>query len=149
MSLVAPEGSIHAAWDFLDRLLSTLGISGMSSDSSTFESSTEEVYRVKILPWRNPQVTTLMDWIDSERTSATVTIRREDRSLAKESFSPQGSKPARRIRDDEGKHSSRLALQGLPIKLYDEKFVADLSPPFLTALSVSAEQFEWLEIMFG
>lgn len=121
----------------------------MSSESSAGEGEIEDVYRVKFLPWRR-NVEAEMDFIDRARCSAKLII--ENRATDEEErygFGAQGSKPIRRMRDaTRGWVSRRPDAQGLSKELYDKAYIEGLPPAQLKALSVSREQFEWIQFMY-
>ena len=77
-----------AIWEWLQELVCSLGVDGMSSDESEDDDDTEILYRVKSMPWRR-DIRKELDIIDA--------IRVKEKGM----FSRQGSKPAKRIRVDE------------------------------------------------
>lgn len=136
----------HRAWEFLGKLLDALGEWGMSSESSDGGEGIEEVYRVKLLPWRK-DVTKELDYIDSERRFAKKITSDQNDEMFMYGFSSQGTKPPRRVRGIATNPSERYPRAGLPIELYDPEYFKNLSATQAKALSVSRDQFEWLELM--
>jgi hypothetical protein len=114
-------------------MLEWYGQDGMSSDETDYE-GLEVVYRVRILPWRR-DVTGYLDIIDRERKLPDQMV-----------YSRAGSKPTKRVRADHHPESTRKAPKGLPSTLYDRGWLEGLSKHKQSALAISREQFEWLEI---
>ena len=122
-----------AVWEWLQKLVYSLGVDGMSSDESEDGDDTEILYRVKRMPWRR-DIRKELEIIDTTRVKE------------KGIFSRQGSRPVKRIRGDEPPVSAREAPRFLPKELYDggwlqEQRFPDLKPGF------SQEQFDWMEIV--
>jgi len=141
-------GGERQAWEFLDQLLDLLGDWGMSSDSSDDGQGIEDVYRVKILPWRK-DITKELDLIDSERRFAKKITKDQNDVFNKIGFSQQGTKPRRRIRSDAASTSERYPLAGLPAELYDPTYLETLPRARADALNISRNQFQWLELVLG
>lgn len=131
------EGEELAVWQWLERLLELLGVDGMSSDDSDIENE-EQIFRVKIMPWR-ADIVNYLDQIDRHR--------RMDLSI----FTKRGSQGVRRMLGADHHISTRKAKKGLPLPLYDARWLADDEIPERreTALHVSREQFEWMFIGAG
>ncbi|KAF9233010.1 hypothetical protein BU15DRAFT_66944 [Melanogaster broomeanus] len=110
----APPGEADvdvASWQWLHRLIKTLGEHGMSSEESSVENGVENVLRVKQMEWwRN---------IDHE-----LEIIDREHVLDSDIFSAQGSKPLPRKRAMDNPPTSRNSVNGLPLALYDIQFLA-------------------------
>jgi hypothetical protein len=115
------------SWKWLKELLEHLGGEGMSSDDTDIEGY-EVVYRTKTRAWRHPDISLCMESIDEQRIGVV-------------SFSRQGSKPAKRIRDGT-LISTRPHVDGLPEALYDPQWTKQ--PANRICLHVSKKSFQWL-----
>lgn len=125
-----------AIWEWLKSLLDWLGEEGMSSDDTEVEDY-ETIYRIRILPWRNPDVDGCMDLVDGERKIPSQAI-----------YAAAGSKPIVRVRDGNQAVSDRAVLQGLPEALYNEEWICQEyhEDDWQEVLSVSQGQFNWLRL---
>ncbi|KIJ68876.1 hypothetical protein HYDPIDRAFT_25128 [Hydnomerulius pinastri MD-312] len=121
------------AWEWLQRLIKSLGEHGMSSEESAVENKVEHVLRVKNMEWRRG-VEQELDIVDLERV------------LDSDIFSPQGSKPVKRIRAPNNLTTSRDAVTGLPMALYDGAWIAGLTQRQLDSLAISNEEFIWMKV---
>lgn len=126
------EGDLEVhVWEWLEKLLQQLGSEGTSSDSSSIEDF-ETIYRVKALVWRR-SVGDYMDIIDRQR------------HLDEDIFSPQGSKPIKRVRAEGNGVSTRSPVKGLPRALYNDQWFQQNCSRL--TLNVSHDQFRWLNIL--
>lgn len=122
-----------SSWTWLHRLLKTLGEHGMSSEESSVENGVENVLRVKQMDWRR-NIDREFDIIDRERI------------LDCDIFSPQGSKPLPRKRALDNPTTSRNPVMGLPLALYDNAWLSQLTERQISALRPSKEKFAWKKV---
>ncbi|KAG2739433.1 hypothetical protein P692DRAFT_20755900 [Suillus brevipes Sb2] len=102
------------AWQWLQKLIKTLGDDGMSSEESDIENDVECVLRVKNMTWRRG-IERELSVIDNQRV------------LDDDIFAPQGSKPMKRIRAPGNSTTLRSPVTGLPKALYDAKWIDGLT----------------------
>ncbi|KAI9464877.1 hypothetical protein HD554DRAFT_2174942 [Boletus coccyginus] len=121
------------AWKWLQHLIKVLGEHGMSSEESSVENEVEHVLHVKKMEWRRC-IDQELDLVDVERI------------LDSDIFSPQGAKPVKRIRAPDNPMSSRDAVRGLPLNLYDGAWIAGLTQCELDSLEAIQEGFNWMTI---
>jgi len=121
------------AWQWLQKLIETLGDGGMSSEESDVENDIECVLRVKNMMWRRG-IERELQIIDHQRV------------LEDDIFSPQGSKPMTRIRAPGNQMTSRSPITGLPKCLYDGEWLAGLTENQVKRLDVSNETFRWMKV---
>jgi hypothetical protein len=122
-------------WEWLSRILNSLGPDGMSSEESCTEGDIETIYRVKILAWRR----------DIEKE---LTIIDRQRVLDSDIFSPRGSKPVKRLRGTGTHASERDPVVGLPRPFYDDEWYQSKSADYRElTLNVSKEQFKWITVL--
>lgn len=121
-------------WQWLQRLVKTLGDDGMSSEESDVENDVETVLRVKNMPWRR-EVERELNIIDHQRV------------LDDDIFSPQGSKPMKRIRAPGNPKTSRSPMTGLPKGLYNGEWISDLTEREVQRLEMSNETFRWIKVI--
>lgn len=110
----------------------------MSSEESDMEGM-EIVYRVKVLVWRR-DIKRYLEIIDNERIFEADSI-----------FSASGSKPIKRVRNDDEDDetmlaSSRKPVIGLPVELYNPHYLKEMGDQYELTLNVSKEQFRWIKI---
>ncbi|KAG2752470.1 hypothetical protein P692DRAFT_20871946 [Suillus brevipes Sb2] len=120
-------------WQWLQRLVGTLGERGMSSEESDVENNIETVLRVKNMTWRRA-IERELDIIDHQRI------------VDDDIFAPQGSKPMKRIRSAGNPMTSRAEVDGLPEALYNKEWLAGLTPRQVERLSISDERFRWMKV---
>ncbi|KAI6041830.1 hypothetical protein EDC04DRAFT_2978830 [Pisolithus marmoratus] len=106
------------SWQWLGRLIKTLGEHGMSSEESAVENGVENVLQI----------------VDLQHT---VDI---------DIFSLQGSHPLRRIRATENPTTKRDAVKGLPLALYDGAWIAGLTERQKESLEISTALFPWMKV---
>ncbi|KIO01342.1 hypothetical protein M404DRAFT_28663 [Pisolithus tinctorius Marx 270] len=134
VKLKTDEGDADAAaWTWLQDLVLRLGEHGASSEESDVENEVEGVLRVKNMKWRR-HIKQELDIVDLQRF------------LDVDTFSPQGSRPMRRIRAPGNRESGRTPVKGLPIALYDDAWIKGLSQRQLEALEVSPVNFPWMKV---
>ena len=103
----------------------------MSSDDSAVEGD-EEIYRPKMLPWRRREADGYMDILDKTR-----------RVAGQQSHEKKGRPPTRRIRHGEKNTvSTQKPIKGLPIGLYDRRWLDGLTTTDRRNLSVSTSNFK-------
>ncbi len=108
----------------------------MSSEESEIEEgSARGVYYVKKLPWRRPDATKHVRFIDKQR------------DVANGLYSRRGNTPVPRIMysGDRGGVSRRPAPPGLPRALYHEEWLQGQHTADIAALDMSDEKFVWRE----
>jgi hypothetical protein len=122
-------------WEWLRRLIKTLGEEGTSSDESEVDEQTgQTIYRVHKMPWRR-NVEIEISMVDK--------LRFHDKDL----FSNKGSKPLPRTRSDRNQESSRKSPpKGLPRAVYSGEWVAKQSKLEKHRLEISKEPFEWISL---
>ncbi|KAN0093391.1 hypothetical protein V8E55_004175, partial [Tylopilus felleus] len=104
-------------WGWLKHLVNLLGENGMSSEESAVENNIEH-----------------LDIIDIEHL------------IDSDIFSPQGSKPVKRIRVLDNLVSSRDAVKGLPADLYDGAWFSKLTQQEIDILGVTPDRFNWMRV---
>ncbi|KAG1890845.1 hypothetical protein F4604DRAFT_1672841 [Suillus subluteus] len=102
------------AWQWLQKLIKTLGDDGMSSEESDVENDVECVLWVKNMTWRR-RIEQELNVIDNQRV------------LDDNIFAPQGSKPMKRIRAPGNSMTVWSPVTGLPKALYDGKWFGGLT----------------------
>ncbi|KAG8220661.1 hypothetical protein J3R82DRAFT_2942 [Butyriboletus roseoflavus] len=118
VNLKAKEGEDDLlAWEWLSHLIKTLGEHGMSLEESAVKNQIEHVLQVKQMGW----------WHCINRKL-------------------DGAKPVKRIHANDNPSSSRNAVSGLPMALYDSAWIADLMQCQLDALDVSSNTFDWMMV---
>ncbi|KAG6369243.1 hypothetical protein JVT61DRAFT_15570 [Boletus reticuloceps] len=120
-------------WEWLRDLIGLFGEHGMSSEESAVENDVQHVLRVKQMGWRR-NIDRELDIIDTERL------------IGNDIFSPQGARPVKRIRASENPATSRKAVEGLPIDLYDSAWITDLTQREFDALEIPKDRFIWRRI---
>ncbi|KAG2738860.1 hypothetical protein P692DRAFT_20882259 [Suillus brevipes Sb2] len=121
------------AWQWLQRLIKTLGEGGMSSEESDVENDIETVLRVKNMIWRRA-IEWEMDIVDHQRL------------VDDDIFAPQGSKPMKCICAGGNLTTSRAQVNGLPKVLYSEGWLAGLTKRQVERLMISEEEFKWMKV---
>lgn len=120
-------------WEFLSKVVKTLGTDGMSSDDTCIDDH-EKVYHVKTLPWRR-ELDSYMDIIDNQRR------------IPDEKFAEAGSTPVKRLRGKKLLTSSREAVKGLPKALYDRDWIKRQDQSYLdVVVEISDVKFPWLKL---
>ncbi|KAI6039515.1 hypothetical protein EDC04DRAFT_2895191 [Pisolithus marmoratus] len=121
------------SWQWLGRLIKTLGKHGMSSEESAVENGVENVLHVKTMGWcRN---------IDRE-----LEIVGLQHTVDIDIFSLQGLRPLRRICATENPTTKRDAVKGLPLALYDGAWIASLTECQKESLEISTAPFPWMKV---
>ena len=113
-------------WQWLQALIKALGESGMSSKESSVENGVENVLRVKNMEWRRNIL---------------------QRIINSDIFFQRGSQPLIRKRAHGNPTTTRKALTGLPLALYDGAWMANLTERQLEALKISQEPFSWVQVI--
>lgn len=121
-------------WEWLLRLIKTLGEHGMSSEESAVENDIETVLRVKRMHWRRC-IDRELDIIDTERL------------VDSDIFARQGAKPVKRVRAPDNPVSSRDPVPGLAMALYDSAWIASLTVRRLDALDIPPSTFPWMKVV--
>ena len=126
------ERDTKQLWKFMNELVTTYGVDGMSSDESedNFEENIKStVYNVRVPKWRR-KIEKYMDLIDAHQHQV---------------VDGRGSLPRRRRRDPGNKYTSeRPAPEGLPRSCYDEEWLQGPTiKQRMVQASVSAETFQW------
>ncbi|KAG2744761.1 hypothetical protein P692DRAFT_20877833 [Suillus brevipes Sb2] len=114
------------AWQWLQKLVMTLGDAGMSSEESDVKNDIEMVLRVKNM--------TLRRAIEQE-----LDIINHQRMVDDDIFAPQGSKPMKRICSSGNPKTSRTEMDSLPKALYNKEWLAGLTKRQIERLSISDE----------
>ncbi|KAI6039382.1 hypothetical protein EDC04DRAFT_2603244 [Pisolithus marmoratus] len=121
------------SWQWLGRLIKTLGEHGMSSEESAVENGVENVLRVKTMSWRR-NIDRKLEIVDLQRM---VDI---------DIFSPQGLHPLHRIHATENPTTKRDAVKELPLALYDGAWIAGLTERQKESLEISTALFPWMKV---
>ncbi|KAG2365220.1 hypothetical protein BDR07DRAFT_1374482 [Suillus spraguei] len=111
------------AWQWLQKLVKTLGDRGMSSEESDIKNDVECVLWVKNMAWRHG-----IEVLDNDI------------------FAPQGSKPMKRIRALGNSMTVRNPVTGLPKALYNGRWIDGLTGGQVERLNVSDETFRWMKV---
>lgn len=98
--------------------------------------SSDEVYHVKALYWRQAEATTYMDIPDAK-------WKVQNQMISTKS----GSEPAKRIRSEDPKVSDWKAVQGLPVELYDHNWFDGLKSEERKMLQANPGHFKWVAVM--
>jgi hypothetical protein len=123
-----------ASWKWLKSVIEKLGWDGMSSEESEEEGATMTVYRPRILGWRR-NIDKELKLIDDEYLRLSRTRPR------------RGPHSAPRRRNAGNKLSQRDPVSGLPVCLYDEKWMVQKTDRYVEeTLKVSHENFRWVDI---
>ncbi|KAI6099358.1 hypothetical protein EV401DRAFT_1894913 [Pisolithus croceorrhizus] len=122
------------SWKWLQRLINTLGEHSMSSEESSVENGIENVLRVKKLEWRR-NIDKELEIVDLQRV------------LDKDIFCSQGSKPLPRKRAPDNPISSRVPVVGLPMALYDDTWILQLTERWRESLEISKAPFPWMKLV--
>ena len=105
-------------------------------DDSAVEGN-KEIYRPKMLPWHRREADGYMDILDKTQ-----------RVARQQSHEKKGRPPTRRIRcGEKNTVSTRKPIKGLPIGLYDRRWLDGLTTTDRRNLSVSTSNFklEWID----
>ncbi|KIK31968.1 hypothetical protein CY34DRAFT_19401 [Suillus luteus UH-Slu-Lm8-n1] len=121
------------AWMWLQKVITTLGDGGMSSEESDMENDIHCVLRVKNMAWCR-KIERELDVIDHQRV------------LDDDVFTPQGSKPMKRIHAPGNSMSERSPVTGLPKALYVSEWVDGLTGGQVERLNVSNDTFRWMKV---
>ena len=121
-------------WQWLQALIKALGESGMSSEESSVENGVENVLRVKNMEWRR-NIDRELEIVDLQRI------------IDSDIFSQRGSRPLIQKRAHGNPTTTRKALTGLPLALYDGAWMANLTERQLEALEISQEPFSWVRVI--
>ncbi|KAI6095113.1 hypothetical protein F5141DRAFT_1068676 [Pisolithus sp. B1] len=133
MKSEAPDDDLRS-WQWLQRLIKSLGEHGMSSEESSVENGIENVLRVKKMEWRK-NIDKELEIIDLQRI------------LDKDIFCSQGAKPLPRKRAPDNPTSSRAPVTALPAALYNEEWISQLTERQRESLKISKEPFPWMKII--
>ncbi|KAG6849444.1 hypothetical protein H0H93_008470 [Arthromyces matolae] len=119
------KDNIHdEAWHAMFEVVDALDVDGQSSDESDDE---RHVFRVKVQTWRNPEVTTLLRFIDEHRPSHSHLGNRRP-----------GAPPRDRwiCREESGRPYEKVPA-GLPANLYNPAWYHTLNMHLQTSLGVN------------
>ncbi|KAI6120122.1 hypothetical protein EDD16DRAFT_1706074 [Pisolithus croceorrhizus] len=122
------------SWKWLQRLINTLGEHGMSSEESSVENGIENVLQVKKLEWQR-NIDKELEIVDLQRV------------LDKDIFCSQGSKPLPRKHAPDNPISSRVPVVGLPMVLYDDMWILQLTERRRESLEISKAPFPWMKLV--
>ncbi|KAI6095595.1 hypothetical protein F5141DRAFT_1068215 [Pisolithus sp. B1] len=111
-----------------------LGSWNMSSEESSVENGIENVLRVKKLEWRR-NIDKELEIVDLQRV------------LDKDIFCSQGSKPLPRKHAPDNPISSRVPVVGLPMALYDDTWILQLTECRRESLEISKAPFPWMKLV--
>ncbi|KAI6112802.1 hypothetical protein F5141DRAFT_1063147 [Pisolithus sp. B1] len=111
------------SWKWLQHLINTLGDRGMSSEESSVENGIKN------------NIDQELEIIDLQRV------------LDKDIFCSQGGKPLPRKRAPDNPASSRAPVMALPMALYDDKWILQLTERQRESLKISKESFPWMKIV--
>ncbi|KAI6098168.1 hypothetical protein F5141DRAFT_1219797 [Pisolithus sp. B1] len=124
----------HYNWQWLQHLINSLGEHGMSSEESSVENGIENVLQVKRMEWwRN--IDKELDIIDLQQI------------LDKDIFCLQGAKLLPRKHAPDNPMSSRDQVPALPVALYNEEWILQLTECQRESLKISKELFPWMKIV--
>lgn len=128
-------------------LLKELGEDGMSSDETDTEEGRDgarrQVYRVRILPWRQP-VEKILDAIDATHLTGTRGAKRHKRLRQK--YYPPSHKMHKTMNV-----SSREPAKGLPIVLYNEDWLKCHTSTYIKDIlrARRSDACEWVKYSTG
>ncbi|KAI5997113.1 hypothetical protein EDD15DRAFT_2364586 [Pisolithus albus] len=106
----------------------------MSSEESSVENGIENVLRVKKLEWRK-NINKELEIVDLQRI------------LDKDIFCSQGSKPLPRKHAPDNPISSQAPVVGLPMALYDDAWILQLTEHQREKLEISKAPFPWMKVV--
>ncbi|KAI6012339.1 hypothetical protein EDC04DRAFT_2609515 [Pisolithus marmoratus] len=121
------------SWQWLGRLIRTLGKHGMSSEESAVENGVENVLCVKTMDWHRN--------IDHE-----LEIVDLQHMVDIDIFSLQGSHPLHRIHATENLTTKQDTVKGLLLALYDGAWIAGLTECQKESLEISTAPFPWMKV---
>jgi len=121
------------SWRWLQDIINFLGEHGMSSEESAVENKVEHVLCVKQMEWWR-SIDQELEIVDTECL------------IGNDIFSPQGAQLVKCICAPDNPGTSRKAVQGLPIDLYDSAWIADLTQRELETLGIPKDRFIWRKI---
>ncbi|KAI6095456.1 hypothetical protein F5141DRAFT_1068368 [Pisolithus sp. B1] len=122
------------SWKWLQRLINTLGEHSMSSEESSVENGIENVLRVKKLEWQR-NIDKELEIVDLQHV------------LDKDIFCSQGSKPLPRKHAPDNLISSQAPVVGLPMALYDDTWILQLTERQRESLEISKVPFPWMKLV--
>ena len=126
------------AWQWLLRVVDTLGVDGTSSEESDSEESIRTIYRTKRMRWRRRDLSDVLRIVDDERL------------IDKTIYHSQGSKPVPRQRDrSSGPESRRPPPSNLPRAFYDDEWFNSLDEASVREVDPNREEFEWVTLTVG
>ncbi|KAI6102243.1 hypothetical protein F5141DRAFT_1065725 [Pisolithus sp. B1] len=133
MKSEAADDDLHS-WKWLQCLINTLGDHGMSLEESSVENGIENIFRVKKTE-RRKNIDQELEIIDLQQV------------LDKDIFCSQGRKPLPRKHAPDNPASSRAPVMALPMALYDDKWISQLTERQRESLKISKESFPWMKIV--
>ena len=130
------EGALDLpAWQWLLKVVDTLGVDGASSEESDCEESIRTIYRTKKMPWRRRDLSDVLSIVDDERL------------IDKTIYHSQGSKPVPRQRErNRGPESRRPPPSNLPLAFYDDAWFNSLDEASKREVDPNEEEFEWVHL---
>ncbi|KAI6097057.1 hypothetical protein F5141DRAFT_1067340 [Pisolithus sp. B1] len=133
MKLEAPDDDL-CSWQWLQCLINSLGEHGMSSEESSVENGVENVLQVKKMEWQK-NIGKELEIIDLQQI------------LDKDIFCLQGTKPLPRKCAPDNPTSSQAPVTALPMALYNDKWILQLTEHQRESLKISKEPFPWMKIV--
>ncbi|KAI6103699.1 hypothetical protein EDD16DRAFT_1525035 [Pisolithus croceorrhizus] len=121
-------------WQWLQCLIKSLGEHGMSSEESSVENGIENVLQVKKMEWQK-NIDKELEIIDLQQI------------LNKDIFCLQGAKPLPRKHAPDNPTSSQAPVTALPMALYNEEWILQLTEHQRESLKISKEPFPWMKII--
>ncbi|KAI6101693.1 hypothetical protein EDD16DRAFT_1716391 [Pisolithus croceorrhizus] len=122
------------SWKWLQHLINTLGDHGMSLEESSVENGIENVLQVKKMEWQK-NIDQELEIIDLQQVPN------------KDIFCSQGGKPLPRKHAPDNPASSWTPVMALPMALYDDKWISQLTECQRESLKISKESFPWMKIV--
>ncbi|KAI6168537.1 hypothetical protein EDD17DRAFT_1750077 [Pisolithus thermaeus] len=133
MKSEVPDDDLHS-WQWLQCLIKSLGEHGMSSEESSVENGIENVLQVKKMEWQK-NIDKELEIIDLQQI------------LNKDIFCLQGAKPLPRKHAPDNPTSSQAPVTALPMALYNEEWILQLTEHQRESLKISKEPFPWMKII--
>ncbi|KAI6105162.1 hypothetical protein EV401DRAFT_1892956, partial [Pisolithus croceorrhizus] len=133
MKSEVPDDDLRS-WQWLQHLIKSLGEHGVSSEESSVENGIENVLRVKKMEWRK-NIDKELEIIDLQQI------------LDKDIFCSQGAKPLPRKHAPDNPTSSQAPVTALPMALYNEEWISQLTECQRESLKISKEPFPWMKII--
>ncbi|KAI6006162.1 hypothetical protein EDC04DRAFT_2611545 [Pisolithus marmoratus] len=106
----------------------------MSSEESSVENGIKNVLQVKNLEW----------WKNINKELEIVDLQQV---INKDIFCSQGTKPLPRKHAPNNPNSSWVPLMGLPMALYDDMWISQLTELQRESLKISKDPFPWMKLV--